>query len=216
MFPRTISTTKMRLDSLKASEHKKGRFLLTLEDGTILRVTEEEVLRFRLREGQELDGEALEGIRKSANTSQTKTRAANMIASRPLSKRELTKRLVQKGSDASDAETAVEWLEELGAVNDEAYAETLVWHYSARGYGAARIREELHRRGVPRELWQNALEELPDSGETLDALIQKKCKGDLADPKERKRVCDALLRRGFSWSEVRAALGRYMTEIPEE
>ena len=49
----------MRLDSIKPSQHKKGRFLLTLEDETILRVTEDELLRFRLREGQELDSETL-------------------------------------------------------------------------------------------------------------------------------------------------------------
>ena len=216
MFPLTILTTKtMRLESLKPSQHKKGRFLLTLEDGTLLRVTEDEILKFKLRQGQKLDSETLEALQKSANASNTKARAANMIGSRPLSKKELTKRLVEKGSGVEDAEAAVEWLEELGAVNDEAYAETLVRHYSSRGYGKARIREELHRRGVPREYWDTALSGLSDSSETLDALIQKKCKGDLADPKERKRVCDALLRRGFSWSEVRAALGRY-TELPEE
>ena len=211
----TSTTMTTRIDSLKPSEHKKGRFLLKLEDGTVLRVTEEEVLRFRLRTGQELDEETRTALEQSAKRSGTKVRAANMIASRPLSKRELSRRLVQKGSDADDADAAVEWLESLGAVNDAAYAASLVRHYSSRGYGAARIREELHRRGVPREMWEDALSELPDSSETLDSLIQKKCKGDLADPKERKRVCDALLRRGFSWSEVRAALGRY-TEIPEE
>lgn len=211
----TISTTTMRLESLKPSQRKKGRFLLTLEDGTLLRVTEEELLRFSLREGQELDDDTLSALKKSADTSRTRAKAANMIAARPLSKKELQKRLVQKGSDAGDAEAAVEWLEGLGAVNDAAYAASLVRHYSSRGYGKARIREELHRRGVPKELWEGALEELPDSSETLEALIQKKCKGDLSDPKEKKRVCDALLRRGFSWGEVRAALGRY-TELPEE
>lgn len=212
-----ISTTAMtmRIDSLKPSEHKKGRFLLTLDDGTLLRVTEDEILRFGLRQGQEIDDEILEEIKKSANTSGTKARAANMIASRPLSKKELHQRLVQKGSDADDAQAAVEWLEDLGAVDDEAYAATLVRHYAARGYGAARVREELHRRGVPRELWDAALAQMPESDEKLDELIQKKIRGDLADPKERKRVCDALLRRGFSWSEVRAAMGRY-TEFPEE
>ena len=215
-LPTILTTaTTMRIDSLKPSEHKKGRFLLTLDDGTLLRVTEDEMIRFGLRQGQELDDETLEAIKKSANTSGTKARAANMIASRPLSKKELHKRLVQKGSDAEDAATAVEWLEELGAVDDEAYAATLVRHYAARGYGRARVREELHRRGVPRELWDEALSQMPESSDTLDELIQKKKRGDLADPKERKRVCDALLRRGFSWSEVRAALGRY-TELPEE
>ena len=218
-LPMTSTTVTMRIDALKASEHRKGRFLLTLEDGTLLRVTEDEVLRFRLREGQELDDETLAAIQQSAKRSGTKAKAANMIASRPLSKRELQKRLVQKGSDAADAEAAVEWLEELGAVDDEAYAAALARHYCSRGYGAARVREELHRRGVPRELWDDALSQMSDSRETLDALIQKKKRGDLADPKERKRVCDALLRRGFSWSEVRAALGRYIdteSEFPEE
>ncbi len=205
----------MRLDSLKPSQRKKGRFLLTLEDGTILRVTEEELLRFGLREGMDLDSDLLSEIQKSAKSSDTKVRAANMISARPLSKQELQKRLVQKGSGEEDAAAAVEWLEDMGAVNDEAYAATLVRHYSARGYGVLRIREELRRRGVPRELWDNALEERPESSETLDALIQKKCKGDLSDPKERKRVADSLMRRGFSWNEVRAALGRY-TEILED
>ena len=138
-----------------------------------------------------------------------------MIASRPLSKQALEKRLVQKGSGEENARAAVEWLEELGAVNDEEYAAALVRHYSARGYGPMRIREEMHRRGVPRSLWDAALEERCDSSDVLDALIQKKRKGDLDSPKERKRLCDALMRRGFSWGEVRAALGRY-TEILED
>lgn len=205
----------MRLDFLKPSQRKKGRFLLTLENGTVLRVTEEELLRFGLREGMELDDEVLREVQRSAKTSDTRTRAANMISARPLSKQELHKRLVQKGSVEEDAAAAVEWLEDLGAVNDEEYVAALVRHYSARGYGPLRIREELRRRGVPRELWDNALEERSDSSEALDALIQKKCKGDLNDPKERKRMTDALLRRGFSWSEVKAALGRY-TEILED
>ena len=215
MCPLTILTMTMRVESLKPSQRKKGRFLLTLEDGTLLRLTEDELLRFHLREGQELDSEMLEQLKRSAAASNTKVQAANMIASCPLSRRELQKRLVRKGNDASDAEETVDWLERIGAVNDEAYARSLVRHYASRGYGPARIREEMHRRGVPKELWDDALSELPDSGDTLDALIEKKCRGDLSDPRERKRLCDALLRRGFSWSEVRAAMGRY-TELPEE
>ena len=158
---------------------------------------------------------SIAALQKSAKTSSTKAQAVNMIASRPLSKKELQKRLLRKGSDEEDAQAAVEWLEDLGAVNDESYAAALVRHYSVRGYGSMRIREEMHRRGVPRELWDAAMEERSDSSEVLDALIQKKCRGNLDDPKERKRVSDALLRRGFSWSEVRAAMSRY-TEILED
>ena len=47
---------------------------------------------------------------------QAKATAANMIGSRALSKKELTRRLIQKGNDASDAQAAADWLEDIGAV----------------------------------------------------------------------------------------------------
>ena len=199
----------MRIEEVKRSERRKGRFLVKLEDGDILRVTEEELLRFGLRAGMELDEEQLAALRVSARASSAKAQAANIIGSRALSKHDLEKRRMKTGADAADAKAAADWLEDIGAVDDASYAAALARHYGERGYGPARVREELRRRGVPRELWDAALEELPDSGEVLDALIQKRCKGDLSDPKERKRTCDALLRRGFSWGEVRSAMGRY-------
>ena len=205
----------MQITEIKPSQHKKGRFLVKLEDGNILRVTEEELLRFSLRAGLELDGQMLEALHASARKSAVRAEAANIIGGRPLSKRELTRRLVRKGADAEDAGAAADWLEDIGAVNDREYAALLVRHYAGKGYGRARIREEMRRRGVDRELWDEALEELPDQTETLDRLIQKKCRGALSDRREVRRVSESLMRRGFSWSEVKEALRRY-TELQED
>jgi len=205
----------MRIAEVKPSQHKKGRFLVKLEDGNILRVTEEELRRFSLTAGLDLDGEAMEALEASAKQSAARAAAAGMIGSRPLSKKELTRRLVRKGADAEDAGAAADWLEDIGAVNDREYAALLVRHYAGKGYGRARIREEMRRRCVDRELWDEALEELPDQTETLDRLIQKKCRGDLSDRREVRRVSESLMRRGFSWSEVKEALRRY-TELQED
>ena len=138
-----------------------------------------------------------------------------MIGRRALSKSELQRRLIRGGAAEADAQAAADWLEDIGAVDDPAYAAAVVRDYGRRGYGPARIREELRRRGVPRELWEVALEELPDSEDILDDLIRKRCRGDLSDPREVKRLSDGLLRRGFSWSQVKEALSRY-TELPTE
>ena len=81
-----------------------------------------------------------------------------MISSRPLSRKELSKKLKEKGAAEADAESACDWLEEIGALNDAEYAVMLVRHYGGMGYGATRVRQELHRRGVPKELWDEALE----------------------------------------------------------
>ena len=205
----------MRIKEVKPSQRKKGRFLVILEDGDILRITEEELLRFGLRSGEELGEETLEALRSSAKTSQVKAQAAGMIGRRALSKSELQRRLIRGGAAEADAQAAADWLEDIGAVDDPAYAAAVVRDYGRRGYGPARIREELRRRGVPRELWEVALEELPDSEDILDDLIRKRCRGDLSDPREVKRLSDGLLRRGFSWSQVKEALSRN-TELPTE
>lgn len=205
----------MRIKEVKPSQRKKGRFLVILEDGDILRITEEELLRFGLRSGEELGEETLEALRSSAKTSKVKAQAAGMIGRRALSKSELQRRLIRGGVAEADAQAAADWLEDIGAVDDPAYAAAVVRDYGRRGYGPARIREELRRRGVPRELWEVALEELPDSEDILDDLIRKRCRGDLSDPREVKRLSDGLLRRGFSWSQVKEALSRY-TELPTE
>ena len=205
----------MRIEQIKESQRKKGRLLVRLEDGNVLRVTEEELLRFGLRAGMELDEETAEALQASARASAARAAAASIIGSRALSKKELTKRLVKKGSGQEDAQAAADWLEDIGAVDDGAYAASLVRHYGGRGYGPARVREELRRRGVDQALWEEAMEEMPDPAEILDKLIQKRCRGDLSDPRERRRTSDALLRRGFAWRDVKAAMGRY-AEMEED
>ena len=62
------------------------------------------------------------------------------------------------------------------------------------------------RRGVPRELWDEALETAPDAQETLARVIASKTRGKPLNEKDYKRLSDALLRRGFSWGEVKTAL----------
>ena len=60
------------------------------------------------------------------------------------------------------------------------------------------------------------LDELPPDGEQIDRFLQGKLHGRSPEDKEKKRLTDALLRRGFSWGEVRSAWGRYGSEIWEE
>ncbi len=143
---------------------------------------------------------------------EVRAKAAELLGARPLSRAELIKRLVEKGGSEDDAVAAADWLEDLGALDDRAYAAAIVRHYGGRSYGPARIREELRRRGIGKELWDEALESLPgpeDALDALDALVRKKAMGGLDSPKEVKRVSDALLRRGFSWGDIKAALSRY-------
>ena len=204
----------MRIERIEASKHKKGRVLIFLEDGACLKVTERELLAFSLRSGDELDEAALERLKEAAGVSNTKAAAAELIGKRAMSRRDLEKKLREKGASEADARYAAEWMEAIGAIDDAAYAGALVRHYGGMGYGPARVREKLYEKGVPRELWEDALEELAEGGERIDAFLASKLRGRTPDEKEKRRLTNALLRRGFSYGEVRAAWGR-LGELPD-
>ena len=203
----------MRIEKLEKSKHKQERVLVYLEGGDLLRITESELLRFGLYRGLDISQETVVELRKCGASSETRAQAANIISSRALSKSELKRRLIKKGAQEDDADGAIEYLERLGAVDDAAYAAMLVRHYSAQGYGEARVRDELFRRGVPRELWDEALAEIPDTQEIIEKYVLSKMKGKTLDSKGYKRLCDALLRRGFRWGDVKAVMNRLGAQI---
>ena len=205
----------MRVDRVEPSRHKKGRVLVFLEDVACLKITEQELLDFGLRSGDELDEGTLSRLRAAAGVSNVKASAADLIGKRAMSRRDLERKLQEKGATQAEACYAAEWLEAIGALDDGEYAALLVRHYSQMGYGPARVREKLREKGIPRELWEDALAAMPDPAEAIDVFLQAKCRGAL-DQREKKRLSDALLRRGFAWADIRAGLARLGAEIPQE
>lgn len=206
----------MRIDRIEASKHKRGRVLVFLEDGACLKITEQELLDFGLRAGDELDKPTLGRLKEAAGVSNVKATAADLIGKRAMSCRDLERKLQEKGASEAEARYAAEWLEAIGAINDADYAALLVRHCAQLGYGPARIRDKLYEKGVPRELWEDALDTLPDQSEDVDRFLRSKLRGELPDEKEKKRLTDALLRRGFSWGDVRAAWNRLGSETWED
>ena len=206
----------MRIERIEASRHKKGRVLVFLADGACLKITEQELLDFGLRAGDELDETTLARLKEAAGVSNVKATAADLIGKRAMSRASLEKKLKEKGASEAEARYAAEWLEAIGAINDADYAALLVRHCADLGYGPARTREKLYEKGVPRELWDEALDQLPDNGEQIDRFLQSKLRGRMPDEKEKKRLTDALLRRGYSWGDVKAAWNRLGSETRED
>ena len=141
--------------------------------------------------------------------------ALRALERRDYSARELTRKLLDKGYEEEEAAAAVERLMELGFVDDARYAPLLVRHYAAKGYGAQRVKQELSRRGFARELWDAAMEEMPQQDDTVDRLLRSRLRSETPDRAEIRRASDYLLRRGYRWDEIKSALARLGSEIEE-
>ena len=205
----------MRIERIERSKHRQERVLVYLEGGDLLRVTGAELLHFGLYKGMDLTPELVVELQAAAQKSQLKQTAARMASGRMLSKKEVQRRLTKKGADDEEAAEMADWLESLGAVDDAGYAGVVVRHYGAMGYGAGRVKQELMRRGVPRELWDEALAQLPPAGEAIRRFLDAKLRGRAMTPEESRRLAAALQRRGFSWNDIRPALNERGQEIDD-
>ena len=187
----------MRITRIENSKHVQERVLVYLEEGDPLRITSHELLQFGLYQGMDLSPDLVVQLQNTGRRSESRAAAARMASGRMLSRKELTDRLNRKGVDPDTAEETADWLEALGAVDDAAYAGVIARHYAASGYGPGRVRQELQKRGIPRELWEDALSQLPDSADAIDGFLKKKLGGRTPDRAMLKKLSDALLRRGF-------------------
>lgn len=216
----------MKLLKLEPSSRIEGRWLVWLEDGTLLRVGEADVVSFSLYAGMELSDSQLEGLKQAQEQAKLKNKALTLLSARPMSQRELERKLSaaprrkgapQEGEEQRQqrqemAQQVAQRMAQVGLVDDREYASTVVRHYSRKGYGPAKIRDELYRRGVPREYWDEAMEERDQGDDKLRALVEKKLRGAAPTREELKKVSAYLARRGFGWEEI----SRVLRDVEQE
>lgn len=205
----------MRIEHLAAKPDRAGRFTVRFDDGASMRLYRQTVEDFGLYTGLELEEDQMEALRTAAGQMSAKMRAVRIVTASSVSKQDLRQRLIRKGEDPRQAEDAVEWMEQLQLVDDRQTAEQIVRSCAAKGYGIARAKQALYEKRIPKEYWQEVLEDYPDQSEKILAFLRGRLSPD-SDQKERKRAMDALLRRGHSYGDIRHALGQLDMEFPEE
>jgi regulatory protein len=130
-------------------------------------------------------------------------RAAQLLAARDRTVRELEARLAAEGWAGREAQDAVRGLRRMGALDDAAtasrYARSRLQH---AGVGTRRIRAALTARGVKDEAltrgMREALAEVPEA-DALEALVRRRWTQQAggSEAERLRRLAAFLLRRGF-------------------
>jgi regulatory protein len=139
-------------------------------------------------------------------------RALRHLTRRDHSRAELMRKLAPHGSEEEVAAVLAR-MADLGLLSDRRFAEAWVRGKAAR-FGAARLRNELARRGVERELVDAAIAgECPDSElERARVVWRARFSAAPADPREWARQARFLQVRGFAGEVIRTLL----KELPDE
>jgi regulatory protein len=138
------------------------------------------------------------------------------LRTRQLSAKEARGMLAERGLDSAAAEDVVADFEARGYLDDARLAEQLVYAATSRkGQGRRAISQTLSGRGIPREVVDAALDELPDdeAERALDFARQKaRSMGSLDREAAVRRLHGQLARRGFGGSMAMTAAKQALDE----
>ncbi len=195
-----------------AEPRRKNLTQLYLDGEPGPKVDTEVFLLSRLKPGDELTQEELSDLMERSDARRAREKALYLLEHRSHSKRELTEKIART---AASRGAAADRLEEIGLIDDKAFAESYARElFLRKRFGALRVRQELSRKGIDRELIDQVmapyLEE--DTGEENIALVlAKRYPLWREDEKTRRRAVAALQRLGYSYGQIRAVMGQ-----PEE
>ena len=133
-------------------------------------------------------------------------RALRHLARRDNSRAELTRKLAAHG-DADEIDAVIERMGELGLQSDTRYAEAFVRGKAGR-FGASRLRSELARRGIDRDLIDEAIagECVESEADRARAVLRGRFTEPPADAREWARHARFLQTRGFAPDLIRKLL----------
>lgn len=168
--------------------------------------------------GDQINEGELKQLETKAEDRKAFNKALNIICRRDHSERELTEKL-SKTLDKVSAEAAVKKATDLGLVNDETFAVKYAQElYSRKGFAPARIRIELLRKGISRDLADEVADgiEFNPQERIAQLLNSNRFARQLMDEKGRERTCNSLARLGYNYSDIRSAMREIDIEIPDD
>lgn len=201
--------------TITAVEKLKGRRYRIEVDGAYWYILDVElVANHQLKPGMACDQEFLDALRTEADTRKLRERALYLLEYRDHSRKELIEKLLRSVDNRTLAEQTADQMEAYGFLDDRRYAEklarSLLLH---KKLGKRRALYTMLQKGVCKDLALEALERVDvDPGEQLDLLLRRTYGRYLGDEKGKRKVVNALARKGFAYDEIKLAIERYTLE----
>ena len=190
------------ITAITQQKRSTTRYNIMTEEGFLLSLSDESIVRHSLKIGTELSVDLLEELRREDTLKFAKELSLKFVTYAPRSRKQLENHLTQRGIDPESIAGACAFMEEYGYLNDESYARQYADAYLKK-YSPYVVKQRLLHEGISEELADAALADR-ETAHTLQAMFEKlERKYQNEEPiKRKKKICDALARRGYRWSEI--------------
>lgn len=165
------------------------------------------------KDGTEITQEEWESLTDSIYYKKAVDKCYDLLSRRDHSVKELKIKLLRT-IDEKNADKAIEKMLELGYLDDEKYARNLVKYLAqTRNMSKNHIKQEMFKRGIPNEIINSVMQDYEfDNVSCVVDLILTKYRNKLNNEDGNKKVIASLMRKGFSYSDIKNAFYRIENE----
>lgn len=182
---------------------KNSKILIYSGDRYLTSLSPEVFARYNLKINSEISESELESIILNSQEYKAKERALNILSYRAHSKNELKNKIKAKFGEQC-AQNTVNKIEELGLIDDKAFAENYALELmNKKYYSKRRVKFELMKKNISSEIINNILNNIEiDEYEILRNIIEKKNFDNITDEKSKRRAINYLLRLGYDFEQI--------------
>lgn len=186
----------------------KTKYEVSLEGGEPLILYGKELSAYSIREQSVLPGPVYEQIIREVLSKRATRRAMHLLEKMDRTEADLREKLRKNGYPQSCIDAAIEYVTGYHYLDDQRYAQNYILFYQSK-YSRRILMQKLLQKGVDRQTIEECMDEIYTSDER--AMIVKLLKKRGYDPahadiKEKQKTYAFLMRKGFSSSEISAAM----------
>lgn len=193
----------MQIEQIVPLDKKRSR--VCLDNGMVFALYKGEIRALALQEGQEVSAALYQEIYSGILLKRAKRRMLYLLGQMDRTEAQIRQKLQQGGYPEGIIEEAIAYAMDAHYLDDARYARNYVRSQHEKK-SREQMRMSLYRKGIRRELAEQALESeyiLEDEQELILKWVQKKnYPGETASLKEKRRICQFLMRKGFHMDDI--------------
>ena len=198
------------ITKLERQKHNSRRVSVFVDEEYAFSLSDELIILNKLAVGKDVNLLPLKELAEEDAFSRALTASYELLGRSEKTEKQLREYLAKKEYDEKTADRVIDRLTELGYLDDRAYAERFT--ENCRSMGKRAIRCKLISRGVPRDVIEEALAEIPEENFRDDALRlaerQQARVASLPLREQKRKLGDFLARRGYDWDTVSGTIER--------
>ncbi len=193
----------MQIEQIVPLDKKRSR--VCLDNGMVFALYKGEIRALALQEGQEVSAALYQEIYSGILLKRAKRRMLYLLGQMDRTEAQIRQKLQQGGYPEGIIEEAIAYAMDAHYLDDARYARNYVRSQQEKK-SREQMRMSLYRKGIRRELAEQALESeyiLEDEQELILKWVQKKnYPGETASLKEKRRIYQFLMRKGFHMDDI--------------